>query len=270
MDPARTPASFLAISRRSTWHSNFRSFRRSEVGIGEKKEDDRCLLYNNFRFFHPKKSVKHVFLNIRFELSLRPYSYSAESSAFQVTPRESPETSKNPRDDVMCETIMVMFQYLQEVVATSCDTQFVRIWCHDMSCVATTWVAWNTLTFPNIIRSLSCPGSTGRLKPCLRKKTPRWSDVSRRGNERKQPSTSEVTYPQKGQSCKLLWGTTMWFFGDQHCPHRWSWKHTQSEGSNKNYQSQSFTTQLAGDSVANWRCMENAGDVKPFQLCACT
>ena len=29
-------------------------------------------------------------------------------------------------------------------------------------------------------------------------------------------------------------------FWDQHCPHRWSWKHTQSEGSNKNYQSQSW------------------------------
>ena len=98
-------------------HSNFRSFRRSEVGIGEKKRMTAVSFTKSSDFFTPQICEKR-FLNIRFELSLRPYSYSAESSAFQVTPRESPETSKNPPDDTMCKTIMV---------ATSCDTQFVRI-----------------------------------------------------------------------------------------------------------------------------------------------
>ena len=122
------------------------------------------------QIFSPQKFVKHVFWMFDLSSAWGHIHIQRSHRLFRWLLERGPETSKNPPNDVMCETIMVMFQYLQEVVATSCDTQFVRIWCHDMLCVATTWVAWNTWTFPNIIGSLSCPGSTGRLKPCLRKK----------------------------------------------------------------------------------------------------
>ena len=103
----------------------------------EKKKKMTAVSFTTSSDFFTPKIRETRFLNIRFELSLRPYSYSAESSAFQVTPGESPETSKNPRDDVMCETIMVMLcsntykKWLQHHV-------ILNLFAFDMSCVATT------------------------------------------------------------------------------------------------------------------------------------
>ena len=127
----------------------------------EKTDDFIGLRFPHVSFQISRFSTQNTWKRLKLEeLSLRPYSYSP---AREVTPRE-PETSKIR--DVMCETGMLC----SIPTRRSCKIMWYSICSHLMSYVATTWVTWKILTCLKHHPSLSCSGSTGRLKPCLRKK----------------------------------------------------------------------------------------------------